>query len=201
MDDYKRKPRRWRSGVFYSILLWRLKPQADYRLLIAVQPFADEMANHACHDCDNKRCDYFHMNTSSLSPVQEAVTNGLYHRKLLSSTYSSMIKVKNRYSYRQFFIVLSNNIFYNIILQKNTPSRSPFQQGLFYSQKLQQLSVRCFLSLYTARCKVNSQLRHCLNSSLLSTLSPPVPCLRQFRRQWPEALPLGYSGSLPPWLP
>nr|DAE68971.1 MAG TPA: hypothetical protein [Caudoviricetes sp.] len=27
------------------------------------------MANHACHNCDNKRCDCFHMNTPFLLPV------------------------------------------------------------------------------------------------------------------------------------
>ena len=42
------------SWVFF--LFWVVGHlQAGYRLLIAVQPFVDEVANHTSHDSDEKR--------------------------------------------------------------------------------------------------------------------------------------------------
>lgn len=76
--DYNENPSAATLG--FSIPTWEwegLYPQADYRLFIAVQPFADEMANHTRHNSDNKRSEYFH-GTHPL-PVTSigAVTGGL----------------------------------------------------------------------------------------------------------------------------
>ena len=61
-----------RTVVAYSpgILLAFYSGKAPTRLIVvlfvlAIKPFADEMANHASHDSNNKRNDNFHVNTSS----------------------------------------------------------------------------------------------------------------------------------------
>ena len=38
-----------------------LAPQARYRLLITVQPFANEVANHTCHNGEDKGYSIFHV--------------------------------------------------------------------------------------------------------------------------------------------
>ena len=52
----KRKPQScdlW--GFLFSIYVRQsLKPQAGYRLSVTIQPFADEVANHTCHDGEDK---------------------------------------------------------------------------------------------------------------------------------------------------
>lgn len=59
------------SGVFYSVLARWLKPQAGCLLFVSVQPFADEVANHTCHNRDNKGCnEYFRKSTPLSVPVQ-----------------------------------------------------------------------------------------------------------------------------------
>lgn len=37
-------------GVFYSVFLWWLIPQAGHRLFITVQPFVDAMTHYTSHD-------------------------------------------------------------------------------------------------------------------------------------------------------
>ena len=41
-------------GVFYSVLGGWLIPQADYRLLVSIQPFADVVGDYTCHDREKK---------------------------------------------------------------------------------------------------------------------------------------------------
>lgn len=42
-------------GVFYSVLGRWLIPKACYQLFFSIKPFADEMANHTCHNRNKKR--------------------------------------------------------------------------------------------------------------------------------------------------
>ena len=95
ISDDKQKPQCWNTGVFYSILAWWLKPQADYQLFITVQPFANEMANDTCHNSDYQRQKYIHIEHLPSAPVQEAVTYLSYH---IFHHYSTFFYSINLYS-------------------------------------------------------------------------------------------------------
>lgn len=60
-------------GVFYSVFLWWLIPQAGHRLFITVQPFVDAMTHYTSHDSKYKTYYVIHSYTS-FSYRWEAVT-------------------------------------------------------------------------------------------------------------------------------
>ena len=62
-DVEKRKPQRSQLWGFLFPIQTRqgLWPQASYRLFVTVQPFADEMANHTCHNGEDKGYSIFHV--------------------------------------------------------------------------------------------------------------------------------------------
>ena len=68
-----KNPRTAFRGFFYSVLLWRLNPQAGHRLFITIQPFDDVVADYTSHDSDYKANNVVHLHTSSLY-LWEAVT-------------------------------------------------------------------------------------------------------------------------------
>lgn len=53
-DGTQKAPEVATLGLFYSVFDRWLKPKAYYQLFFSIKPFADEMANHTCHNRKNK---------------------------------------------------------------------------------------------------------------------------------------------------
>ena len=54
IDTQTKTPTVAAVGVFYSVLGGWLIPQADYRLLVSIQPFANVVGDYTCHNRDKK---------------------------------------------------------------------------------------------------------------------------------------------------
>lgn len=78
----QQKPQSWQA-LGFSIPFWQgwLKPQAGCRLLLSVQPFANEVANYTRHNRKSKSYEFFRRSPPLSLPVQ-----GWQHRYYIMFT-------------------------------------------------------------------------------------------------------------------
>ena len=66
---HEKPPESRPPGVFCSVLGGWLKPKADCRLVLSVQPFADVIGDYTCQNRDKERCDEIQMTHPLSLPV------------------------------------------------------------------------------------------------------------------------------------